>query len=102
VTLALAAVRVRGALGTPELRLPADADEVALELGGTGDAPAGALSFSVRTVEGAEVASGRLERRAGALGVARLRADGLAPDDYIVAVASADQTLAQYFFRVVP
>jgi hypothetical protein len=104
VTLALAAVRVRGGdLGSPELRLPPDADEVALELGGGADASAGgSLSFTVRTVEGAEVARGRLERRAGTLGVARLRAARLRPDDYIVAVSSADEpAAAQYVFRVV-
>jgi hypothetical protein len=102
VSLALAAVRVRGDEGTPELRVPADALEVALELGHAGDVPAGVLSFAVRTIEGAPVASGRLERRRDALGVARVRAARLAPDDYIVAVSSDGTALAQYFFRVVP
>jgi hypothetical protein len=103
VALALAAVRVRGEGPTPELRLPPDATEVALELGRAGDAPAGPLSFTVRTVEGAAVAHGRLERPRGTtLGTARLSAARLSPDDYIVAVSSADgPAVAQYFFRVV-
>jgi hypothetical protein len=104
VTLALAAVRVRGGEETPELRLPAGADEVALELGRGSDAPeGGGLSFTVRTVEGIQVASGLLERRAGTFGVARFPAARLSPDDYIVAVSSAEEpALAQYFFRVAP
>jgi hypothetical protein len=104
VALALAAIRARGDERTPELRLPANADEVALELGRAGDRPAGALSFAVRTVEGMPVAGGRLERRGGALlGIARVPAARLAPDDYIVAVSSArEPAVAQYFFRIVP
>ncbi|MET0553354.1 MAG: hypothetical protein ABW221_09975 [Vicinamibacteria bacterium] len=102
VALALAAVRVRADGPTPELRLPADTDEVALELGRAGDVPRGPLSFAVRTVEGTAVASGRLERRTGTLGVARVPAQRVAPDDYIVAVSSVDGgPVAQYFFRVV-
>jgi hypothetical protein len=104
VALALGAIGARGDEQTPELRLPADADEVALELGRAGDPPAGTLSFAVRTVEGASVAGGRLERRGGAvLGIARVPAARLPPDDYIVAVSSArEPAVAQYFFRVVP
>jgi len=101
--LALAAIRVRGAEATPELRVPPHTDEVALELAAFGEVPAGALSFTVRTVEGTPVASGRMERSGRTLGTARLPAGRLAPDDYIVAVSSADETaIAQYFFRVVP
>jgi hypothetical protein len=103
VALTLAAVRVRGDGPTPELRLPADTDEVALELGRAGDVPAGPLAFTVRTVEGTPLAHGRLERPRGtALGTARLAASRLAPDDYIVAVTSAGEPVAQYFFRIVP
>ena len=101
--LALAAIRVRGAEATPELRVPPHTDEVALELASFGEPPAGALSFTVRTVEGTPVASGRMERSGRTLGTARVPAGRLAPDDYIVAVSSADEpAIAQYFFRVVP
>jgi hypothetical protein len=100
LAFALASVRVRGDQGTPELRLPPGVDEVALELEDAGG-QAG-LSFSVRTVEGTRVASGRVERRGGSSrGVARVAAARLRPDDYIVAVSAAGEPpVAQYFFRI--
>lgn len=102
VTLSLAAVRVRGDQPAPELRLAPSADEVVLRLGGLDAGESGPLSFSVRTVEGAEAAEGRVEGSGAAeVGRVRVRAALLPADDYIVAVSSpAGTTVAQYFFRV--
>jgi hypothetical protein len=105
VAFALGAIRVRGAQAAPELRVPKDAGAIAFELARTGERPPGALAFVVRTVEGRAVASGRVQRGSdGSLGVAHVRADRLAPDDYLLAVSTvaAEEPVAQYFFRVVP
>jgi hypothetical protein len=106
VAFALGAIRVRSeGAAAPELRVPKDAGAIAFELAPTGERPAGALAFVVRTVEGRAVASGRVQRGSdGALGVAHVRADRLAPDDYLLAVSTvaAEEPVAQYFFRVVP
>jgi hypothetical protein len=106
VAFALGAIRVRSEeAAAPELRVPRNAGAIAFELARTAERPAGALAFVVRTVEGRAVASGRVQRGSdGALGVAHVRADRLAPDDYLLAVSTvaAEEPVAQYFFRVVP
>jgi hypothetical protein len=102
VTLALASLRVRGADATPGLRLTSDVDEVALELGADLGATPDAYRYALRTVDGAEVATGPVTAGGrAARHVVRVRASLLAADDYILAVhAGAEGPVAQYFFRI--
>jgi hypothetical protein len=103
---AISPLLVRGPGDGAGLRIPRGAEEVLLEL--DGEPAGGALVFTLRTVEGQVLTSGR----AGPAGPApraqvatvRLPAWRLRAGDYILTLAPArgGDPLGQYFFRVLP
>jgi hypothetical protein len=111
LVLALSAVRVRGLETAPELRIPAGAAIVVLELEGS---PAlqpprtGRLEVTIETVEGMRVWKGAAAPRAAGgrssmLASVELSGEALPPGDYIATLAMVrpSETLHRYYFRVV-
>jgi hypothetical protein len=93
----------RGSTDQARLRIPSGAEEVLLHLEGD-PLSAKRLAFSLRTVEGEAIASGRAVSPAGRPGrvaSVRLPAAKLAPGDYILQLsAGQDDPAYQYYFRV--
>ena len=101
---ALSPFLARGSHDQARLRLPSGADEVLLHLEGD-PLPLGRLAFSLRTVEGEAIASGRAlppGGRPGRVASVRLPAATLSPGDYILQLSAAgqDDPTYQYYFRV--
>jgi hypothetical protein len=101
---ALSPFLARGTHDQARLRLPSGADEVLLHLEGDPVGP-GRLAFSLRTVEGEAIASGRAlpaGGRPGRVASVRLPAATLSPGDYILQLSAAgqDDPAYQYYFRV--
>jgi hypothetical protein len=106
VAFAISPLLVRGSGNQARLRLPPGADEVLLQL--DGEPVSGRLTFTLKTVEGEVLTSGRAGPPGGAstarLATVRLPAARLPPGDYVLTLAptGGSEPLAQYYFRVLP
>jgi len=102
---AISPILVRGGREQARLRIPPGTEEILLHL--EGEAFPGRLTFSLRTVEGATITSGRAHPAAASaspserVASVRLPAARLPPGDYILTLTAGDSADArQYFFRI--